>query len=422
MRYDVIVVGAGPAGSTCAAFCAVAGRKTLLLEKAKFPRDKVCGDCINPSCWPVLERLGVADRVLSLPHAKLAEVQFIGIGGQVTSFPLHASAHGEIAVKRSHFDQLLLQRATECGVEVREGLGVSTIEPGWKIHAGSENFESKFLVAADGRNSSVARALGLLPSTGRERVAVQTHVAAPPDFGDRVALRFLPQGYCGVASIGNGELNICLVTRPKNLPALKSWAEREFGISPEQDWRSIAPLSRRPVPPEHGNLLLIGDAARVVEPFTGEGIFYALASGELAARRLRGKSTRAEFIREHARLYRGRLWVNQLSKAAVLHPRIGSAALRLLRWHPVALRFLTGKVVGGALEKASAGSISVPRQAKHRRLVCFRGSSRMALRREPLHRCALPRARFLKARKPGAAHKPRRKVRRRKARKLSPFF
>lgn len=352
----MIVVGAGPAGSACAALCAGAGLRTLVLEKAKFPRDKVCGDCINPACWPVLERLGVAERVLSLPHSRLADVEFIGLGGRPIAFPLRASERGEIAVKRSHFDEMLLARAAECGADVRDGTavtGVAEIDAtgrGWEIRAGGEIFESRHLVAADGRNSSAARLLGLLPGAAKERVALQTHAAAPPDFGERVSLRFLREGYCGAASIGGGELNICLVSRPPDLPALRAWAESHFAFSAtRQEWRSIAPLARRAIPPAHGNLLLIGDAARVVEPFTGEGIFYALASGELAARHLCGELTRAEFCRGHTGLYRGRLWVNRLAKAAVLHPRIGRAALALLRKRPGALRFLTSKVVGDSL-------------------------------------------------------------------------
>ncbi|PYK18270.1 MAG: hypothetical protein DME55_07180 [Verrucomicrobia bacterium] len=69
--FDVAIVGGGPAGSSCAAFCALAGLHTLVLERARFPRGKVCGDCLNPSCWPVLERLSLAQRVRDLPHSTL---------------------------------------------------------------------------------------------------------------------------------------------------------------------------------------------------------------------------------------------------------------------------------------------------------------------------------------------------------------
>ena len=79
--FDVAVVGGGPAGSSCAAFCALAGLRTLVIEREKFPREKVCGDCLNPSCWAVLGHLGIAQRVRDLPHSKLDSVEFIAIDG-----------------------------------------------------------------------------------------------------------------------------------------------------------------------------------------------------------------------------------------------------------------------------------------------------------------------------------------------------
>src|SRR5438876_11719962 len=78
--FDVAIVGGGPAGSSCAAFCALAGLRALVLEREKFPREKVCGDCLNPSCWAVFSRLDLAKRVRALPPAKLERVEFIAIG------------------------------------------------------------------------------------------------------------------------------------------------------------------------------------------------------------------------------------------------------------------------------------------------------------------------------------------------------
>src|SRR5207244_10744312 len=80
--FDVAIVGGGPAGSSCAAFCAAAGLRTLLLERETFPREKVCGDCINPACWPVLERLELVDQIRNLPHGALDAVEFIAISGR----------------------------------------------------------------------------------------------------------------------------------------------------------------------------------------------------------------------------------------------------------------------------------------------------------------------------------------------------
>src|ERR671937_3071654 len=108
---DVAIVGGGPAGASCAAFCAAAGLRTLVLERERFPREKVCGDCINPACWPVLERLQLTQRLRSLPHARLQSVEFIGISGDTVSVDLPSGESSEIAIKRSLFDNLLLTRA-----------------------------------------------------------------------------------------------------------------------------------------------------------------------------------------------------------------------------------------------------------------------------------------------------------------------
>ena len=345
--YDVTIVGGGPAGAAGAAFCAAGGLRTLLLEREKFPREKVCGDCLNPSAWPVLDRLGVADAVRALPCSPLRAVEFVGTDGISIAHPFPDGARGEIGIRRSVLDALLLATAKTRGVDVREGAAVERIArcgDGWTIESGGRSFISRTLVAADGRNSTVARLLGILPHEGRERVALQTHFRAPADFGERVVMRFLPWGYCGLAAIGDGLLNLCLVARPANLESLRAWAIEHFHLPPDQTWRSITPLSRRPMPPAQPGLLLVGDAARVVEPFTGEGIFYALASGELAARHLLAGDLRG-YARAHARLYRGRLWINHLARGACLHPRFAALLLRTARRWPGTLKWLTRKVV-----------------------------------------------------------------------------
>jgi len=286
MIYDVAIIGGGPAGAACAALCAQAGCRTLLLEKARFPRDKVCGDCLNPGCWPILERLDVAARVSSQAHAQISEVAFVDRHERPLRLPLAASERGEIAISRFLLDAILLERAREWGVEVHEETTLTAIEPGWRLQTSAGEFSARRLVAADGRNSTVARLLGLLPSAAKDRVGVQVHLPATPEYRQRVVMRFLPFGYCGVADIGGARINLCLVARPERLTELKAWAAQHFTIPPDTAWRTITPLRRAPIPPAHENLLFTGDAARVVEPFTGEGIYYALASGELAARHL----------------------------------------------------------------------------------------------------------------------------------------
>ena len=376
--FDVAIVGGGPAGSSCAAFCALAGLRTLVLEREKFPREKVCGDCLNPSCWPVLERLSLAQRIRDLPHSKLASVEFIAIDGRKVVVDLPTGEWCELSVKRSLFDDLLLRRARELRAHVREGTTVTALNcshgpvarPGrdapqrrgyrgdWRIEtATGERFSARTLVGADGRNSTVARLCNLLPRPARERVALQAHIPLPRNFGRRVVLQFLPEGYSGQAPVNETELNLCLVGTPPTISRLRRWAERYFEITSDQPWRTITPLTRSPVSCAHENLFFLGDAARVVEPFTGEGIYYAIRSGELAAiaisRTIRGEDQQAtlrEFARACAEMYRGRLWVNRLARAAVLSPRIASLLLRFGPLNPAIMRLMTKKIAGRAID------------------------------------------------------------------------
>src|SRR5881396_3078396 len=125
--FDVAIVGAGPAGSSCAAFCALGGLQALVLEREKFPREKVCGDCLNPSSWAILRRLGIADRARQLPHAILNTVEFIAIGGQKVIVDVASSQENLIAMKRSLFDALLMSRARDLGAQIHEETTVTAL-------------------------------------------------------------------------------------------------------------------------------------------------------------------------------------------------------------------------------------------------------------------------------------------------------
>jgi geranylgeranyl reductase family protein len=355
MTADVAIIGGGPGGAICAAFCATAGLRVIVIERERFPREKVCGDCLNPACWPVLGRLRVAERVRQLPHATLDFVQFIAIGGRSVRVRLPEGDDREIAVKRSLFDELLLKRARELGAVLREGITATAIsrhhQRRWLVRAGDDEIETRFVVAADGRNSTIARLLGVLPRVAKERVALQAHIPLPRRFANRVVLQLLPDGYSGQAPVNETELNLCLVGRAATLPRLREWAATEFELPLDQPWRTITPLTRDAISPEYSGVFFVGDAARVVEPFTGEGIFYAIRSGELAAQAIseiaNGASettTVQKYLREHAGIYRGRLWINYLSRAAVLSPRFASAFLKVARFQPAILRALTAKI------------------------------------------------------------------------------
>jgi flavin-dependent dehydrogenase len=283
-------------------------------------------------------------------------VEFIAIGGEKLRIELAHRDRHMISIKRSLFDHLLLDRARTLGAEIREEATLIALDrtaaENWKIDIVRETFVARVVVGADGRNSTVARLRSLLPRLERERVALQAHIPLPQDFGSRVVLQFLSEGYSGQAPVNDRELNLCLVGRPPTISSLRTWAEQEFNLPASQPWRTITPLTRAPISPAHENLFLIGDAARVVEPFTGEGIYYALRSGELAAnaivRIIRGEdqqSVTREFVRAHRAMYRGRLWINQFARAAVLSPKTASRFLQIARFTPAILRLLTTKIV-----------------------------------------------------------------------------
>jgi len=345
---DLLIVGAGPAGSAAAITAARAGLRVIVLDRAIFPRAKVCGDCVNPSAWPVLERLGVADDVRNLPHGRIATLRLVDLEGRRTELALPEGPHVEIAVQRILLDQLLLQRAREAGAEVHVGEAVQQVREknGWSVTTDRAEYFAPKLIAADGRNSTVCRALGLMPEAARDRIGLQTHVPMAEDLKGMVALELRPEGYCGLADVGDGQLDLCLVGTASTIKPLRSWAEKRFGLSPNHAWQSIAPLARATIRPALPNLLLAGDSARVVEPFTGEGIYYALATGELAGREMAGAQvSAARYWKRHAALYRGRLWVNRLTRWSVTNPQFGHRLLRTARVLPGSLRWLSRQII-----------------------------------------------------------------------------
>lgn len=354
--FDLAVCGAGPAGAAAALAAARAGWRVALIERSAFPRHKVCGDCLNPGVWPVLESLGAAPAIRALDHADLETVRFVSQNGRPFEIPLPAGA--ERAVSRESFDAVLLQAALEAGVTLYSGSPLTAVqgqETGWSLATAAVSLTSKTLIAADGRNSTTCRLLGLAPPArpGQAgRVALQCHAPLSPSYQGTVALELLPHGYCGIAPVDATRMNLCLVVDAPHLAAARQEAQRRFHLPTGQLWHSLAPLDRQDLPaaPFPG-CFLAGDAARVVEPFTGEGIYYALRSGQLAAQAVslaltRDPATATDFYRAaHRQLYRHRLWVNRLARVAVTHRPLGNTLLAIGRYFPGLLRSLTAKLV-----------------------------------------------------------------------------
>ncbi len=348
-EWDTVVVGAGPAGTACAGILASHGARVLVLEKSGFPREKVCGDCLNPRCHSLFAKLGIAGDIAAAEQGTARFVSFVSPANRTVSVAL---PFPEAVIARSQFDAILARRAADLGAELAFGCAVHKVEclgensTRWRVHSGGAVHTSRFLIAADGRNSTVARLLGILPPAKRARLALQSQLPHIPKFRETIQLTILSAGYVGIAPVGGGRMNVCLVSRPQNLGTIRAWADQNLGSDASTQWNSLAPLDRSPVspaPPDFPGLALLGDAARVVEPFTGEGIYYALKTGELAAEAILSNDL-APYRKAHARLYRGRLWLNRVARIAVTHPGIGGSLVALGALFPSLFSALTRKV------------------------------------------------------------------------------
>ena len=175
--FDVIVIGGGPAGSVTAGCCARAGLSVALFEHCTFPRHKVCGDTINPGCWPVFEHLQVADSIRALPQHIITAAQFTTPDGASLDVPIHAHA-----IQRSQFDAVLLHHARQCGVTVFEGEAAHILTASKEVQTSTGIYRARrALVGADGRNSIVAAKLGMKRQSARmSHIAFQAHFRAPP--------------------------------------------------------------------------------------------------------------------------------------------------------------------------------------------------------------------------------------------------
>lgn len=303
-HYDVIVVGAGPAGTSCAICCARQGKRVLLLDRARFPRDKVCGDYLNTRCWDVFERLGVKEKLLALPHHEAPGFLFSTLDGcviQVEFAPEILQKHRSVAIHRKTLDACLVDQARACGVEVWENATVAGIKrpKDWilEIHCADDEMRlpspsADFLVGADGRHSFVGRHVGLLKAEAEdEHVGVQFLMRVGPSMSDCIQLHQLEDGYCGAVRIGEDLANICMAvsrktahkTDPQRLRVNPTLDKFLTGAEPVGKPRCITPILGGEFAPCGDGVLLVGDAARVIEPFTGQGVYFALRSGELAA-------------------------------------------------------------------------------------------------------------------------------------------
>jgi menaquinone-9 beta-reductase len=310
---DVVVVGAGPAGSAAAAWAARAGRDVLVIDAANFPRDKACGDGLTPRAVAELERLGLGEWLdARIRHRGL---RMSGFGGEVEvqwpgpSFPSTGSA-----VARVELDDRIRKVAEESGARMRLGVKAVGVNHDSSTRVVSVTLSDgtvvgcRELIVADGARSTLGRVLGR--RWHQETVygiAARGYLATPrsedPWLTSHLELRspdgaVLP-GYGWIFPLGNGEVNIGVgalstVKRPAELalrPLMSYYTDlrrEEWGFEgpPRAMSSALLPMGGAVSGVAGRNWMLIGDAAACVNPLNGEGIDYGLETGRLAAEML----------------------------------------------------------------------------------------------------------------------------------------
>ena len=382
---DVVVVGAGPAGATTAYYLAQAGLDVLLLEKSRFPREKVCGDGLTPRGVKALVAMGISVSEQD-GWVRNKGLRVIGAGRRLElEWPELSSYPGYGLVRpRTDLDQMLARRAEQAGARLIEDLTVTgpvlddrtgriTAVTARPDGAGQERtYAGRVIVAADGNSSRLSVAMGLRKRDDRPLgVAVRTYYRSPRHEDDYLESwldlwdgdRLLP-GYGWIFGMGDGTSNVglgllntsaafgntdyhALLRRwLKSMPA--EWAYTEENRT--QPIRGAAlPMGFNRTPHYHRGLLLAGDAGGMVNPFNGEGIAYAMESGEILARtvtqalarsrRAETEQVLAEYPRALSQAYGGYYTLGRALVKAIGRPHLMHFATKHGMSRPALMRF-----------------------------------------------------------------------------------
>jgi menaquinone-9 beta-reductase len=359
--FDVAIVGAGPAGSSAAIHLARKGYSVALLDKEQFPREKLCGDFLNPINWALLRELEIEREVLACPHEKVTTFRFTSFSGGEAEVPLPGSEDGKLfglGVRRFDLDYVLLKKSKTEGATLLQECKLTDLKretQSWLLRfdpAGSiEGLRARVLIGADGRNSWVAHRLGLAgPGTMQGRsVGFQFCLTGSNRDSGKVEIHLFPGGYAGVVGLGGDTMNLCLAIekdrlrdgRPEPflldtcLPQNSRLGEVLRGAR-VSEMRSTYPVYFRSRRAFDERVLLVGDAARVNEPVTGEGIYFALKSGALAARTIdeafRTLNFSGSYLRSYERecrlAFRTRRGINALIRWLIYRPALLSPLIR----------------------------------------------------------------------------------------------
>ncbi len=370
MDADAIVVGAGPAGSATALHLARRGHRVLIVDRARFPRPKPCGEYLNPGAVEALRRLGVAGAV-GRAGVSISGMFIAALDGQALWTPFPAGRG--LLVPRERLDDLLRRAAARAGAKVLEDCRVDAVIPGSPVviegrHAGEPiRLRGRLVIGADGIRSVVARRAGPLAPAAGGHYTVGAHFEGLAADSPRGDLHLGRGWYAGAALYGGGRGNVVVAMPRAMLQRAGSDTEAAFrqacaslpllgplvrGARRVTPFASVGPLGYTRRSCVDDGVLLAGDAAGTINPMTGEGIALALRGAELAAdaadRALRTGETSRRALAAYDRARRaafGDVWrVSRLLQWIIRRPPMAAALFRGLARDPSLASRLLGVV------------------------------------------------------------------------------
>lgn len=347
-RWDLLVVGGGPAGLATALRARLAGLEVAVLERFRPPIDKACGEGLMPDAAARLRELGAEPG----PGQGFPFRGIRYIDGEVTAEGVFPQAAG-LGVRRLHLHEALVRRAEEAGVSLLWGIsarGLAGGAPYEGVETDQGLFRARWIVGADGLLSRVRRWAGLDAGPGpHRRFGVRRHYALSP-WSDFVEVYWGPDCEAYVTPVGPDEVGIALLwsirrggpsgfdTLLGHFPALQ---ERVAGAAPSSRDRGAGPLHQRVRAVHRGNLALLGDASGYLDAITGEGLAIALHQSAALVDALRTGDL-AAYAAAHRRIDRLPNAITALMLALERRPRLRRRAIRALAAEPALFSRLLG--------------------------------------------------------------------------------